>query len=80
MKPRGIFYDEYVSKELQEYDSDTKEERGSSQKTYPKGKTLKDMSNYKWELGTIYGTKNEFKDAMRPYVCPLWKGTEDCKE
>ncbi|XP_058786956.1 uncharacterized protein LOC131661430 [Vicia villosa] len=37
-------------------------------KKYPIFKIQKDMSNYKWEVGTYFTSKDDFKEAITSYV------------
>ncbi|RYR40062.1 hypothetical protein Ahy_A09g045729 [Arachis hypogaea] len=36
--------------------------------TFPVHKLQKDMSQYKWEVGTLYASREEFKDTVTAYV------------
>ncbi|RYQ99671.1 hypothetical protein Ahy_B07g087644 [Arachis hypogaea] len=36
--------------------------------SYPVHKHQKDMSQYKWEVGTVYATREEFKDTVTAYA------------
>ncbi|RYQ83741.1 hypothetical protein Ahy_B10g102553 [Arachis hypogaea] len=36
--------------------------------TYPVHKPQKDMSQYKWEVGTVYASQEEFKDTVTAYA------------
>ncbi|RYR22148.1 hypothetical protein Ahy_B03g067427 [Arachis hypogaea] len=36
--------------------------------SYPVYKHKKDMSQYKWEVGTVYATREEFKDTVTAYA------------
>ena len=40
----------------------------------PRHKLLKNMSEYKWELGTLYNTREDFKDAIISYAVHSGKG------
>ncbi|RYQ83673.1 hypothetical protein Ahy_B10g102444 [Arachis hypogaea] len=53
------------SDELEELSSEDDE---SSKKKIFIHKELKDMSNYKWEFGTLYATKEEFKEVVTSYA------------
>ncbi|RYR00327.1 hypothetical protein Ahy_B07g088453 isoform A [Arachis hypogaea] len=35
---------------------------------FPVNKLQKDMSQYKWEVGTLYGSREEFKDTVTAYA------------
>ncbi|XP_025659280.2 uncharacterized protein [Arachis hypogaea] len=53
------------SDELEEVSSEDDE---ASKKKFPVHKELKDMSKYKWEAGTLYATREEFKEAVTSYA------------
>ncbi|XP_057739645.1 uncharacterized protein LOC130956635 [Arachis stenosperma] len=53
------------SDELEEVSSEDDE---ASKKKFPVHKELKDMSMYKWESGTLYATREEFKEAVTSYA------------
>lgn len=39
-----------------------------SEQKYPSHKLLKDMTTYKWEVGTLYETREDFKDVIIVYA------------
>ncbi|RYR02676.1 hypothetical protein Ahy_B06g081474 [Arachis hypogaea] len=43
-------------------------------KRYPLHKQLKDMSEYKWEIGTLYVSREEFKDCATAYAVHTGRG------
>ncbi|RYR15782.1 hypothetical protein Ahy_B04g072714 [Arachis hypogaea] len=43
-------------------------------KRYPLHKQLKDMSEYKWEIGTLYVSREEFKDCATAYAVHTRRG------
>ncbi|RYR25613.1 hypothetical protein Ahy_B02g059430 [Arachis hypogaea] len=53
------------SDELEEVSSEDDE---VSKKKFSVHKELKDMSNYKWEAGTLYETREEFKEPVTSYA------------
>ncbi|RYR30205.1 hypothetical protein Ahy_B01g055025 [Arachis hypogaea] len=53
------------SDELEEVSSEDDE---ASKKKFPVHKELKDMSKYQWEAGTLYATREEFKEAVTSYA------------
>ncbi|MED6137478.1 hypothetical protein PIB30_065387 [Stylosanthes scabra] len=46
----------------------SEDDEGGCLKKFPVHKELKDMSNNKWEVGTLYTTRDEFKDVVNTYV------------
>ncbi|XP_058742412.1 uncharacterized protein LOC131614892 [Vicia villosa] len=49
-------------------DCDSDDSSRARRKKYPIFKLLKDMSNYKWEVGTYFTTKEDFKEAIVTYA------------
>ncbi|RYR27746.1 hypothetical protein Ahy_B01g051784 [Arachis hypogaea] len=43
-------------------------EQNNETRSYPIHKDCKDMSSYKWEVGTVFASREEFKDAVTSYV------------
>src|ERR1051325_1138886 len=47
---------------------DSEDSNTTKRKKYPIFKLLKDMSNYKWEVGTYFSTKEDIKEAVTSYA------------
>lgn len=62
----GLSDCEYDSDSLQSKDSDSDAEVKTVK--HPRYKELKDMSQFKWEVGTIFGSKKEFQNAVKTYA------------
>ncbi|RYQ95182.1 hypothetical protein Ahy_B08g090243 isoform A [Arachis hypogaea] len=59
----------YDSEEFLDMPITDDDENGNSvAKKYPLHKQLKDMSEYKWEVGTLYVSREEFKDCATAYA------------
>ncbi|XP_016200246.1 uncharacterized protein LOC107641265 [Arachis ipaensis] len=50
------------------------EDANNVAKRYPLHKQLKDMSEYKWEIGTLYVSREEFKDCATAYAVHTGRG------
>ncbi|RYR19710.1 hypothetical protein Ahy_B03g064578 [Arachis hypogaea] len=50
------------------------EDNNNVAKRYPLHKQLKDMSEYKWEIGTLYVSREEFKDCATAYAVHTGRG------
>ncbi|RYR02396.1 hypothetical protein Ahy_B06g081193 [Arachis hypogaea] len=53
---------------------DDDDDDDSVAKKYPLHKQLKDMSEYKWEVGTLYVSREEFKDCATAYAVHTGRG------
>ncbi|RYR20233.1 hypothetical protein Ahy_B03g065324 [Arachis hypogaea] len=53
---------------------DDDEDDNSVAKKYPLHKQLKDMSEYKWKVGTLYVSREEFKDCATAYAVHTGRG------
>ncbi|RYR68266.1 hypothetical protein Ahy_A03g014752 [Arachis hypogaea] len=63
-------------------DSDDEEGQGEDNnetRSYPIHKDCKDMSSYKWEVGTIFASREEFKDTVTSYVVQTIRGLRYAK-
>ncbi|RYQ99384.1 hypothetical protein Ahy_B07g087331 [Arachis hypogaea] len=49
-------------------DEEGKGEDNNERRSYPIYKDCKDMSSYKWEVGTVFASREEFKDTMTSYA------------
>jgi hypothetical protein len=58
--------DDYNSDEIQS-GCDSDDEDDVDKEKFPTFKLLKDMKDYKWELGTYFQTKEEFQEGMKTY-------------
>ncbi|MED6220115.1 hypothetical protein PIB30_041809 [Stylosanthes scabra] len=62
-KRHGLSDDEGLdSDELDDICSE--DDEGGCRRKFPVHKELKDMHNYRWEVRTLYATRDEFKDAI----------------
>jgi hypothetical protein len=73
-KDRGLSDDEVDSDEVEcdgDYDDDGESDNDVGELMdgvkFPTFKMLKDMTDYKWEIGTYFATKKDFIDAIRTY-------------
>ncbi|XP_016173511.1 uncharacterized protein LOC107616020 [Arachis ipaensis] len=48
-------------------------------RSYPIHKDCKDMNSYKWEVGTIFASREEFKDTMTSYAVQTRRGLRYAK-
>ncbi|RYR37094.1 hypothetical protein Ahy_A09g042021 [Arachis hypogaea] len=65
----------YDSEEFLDLPITDDDENGNSvAKKYPLHKQLKDMSEYKWEVGTLYVSREEFKDCATAYAVHSGRG------
>ncbi|RYR38701.1 hypothetical protein Ahy_A09g043852 [Arachis hypogaea] len=65
----------YDSEEFLDMPITDDDENGNSvAKKYPLHKQLKDMSEYKWEVGTLYVSREEFKDCATAYAVHTGRG------
>ncbi|RYR16430.1 hypothetical protein Ahy_B04g073446 [Arachis hypogaea] len=50
-------------------DKEDKQDDDNDEATrYPTHKDVKDMTSYKWEVGTVYASREEFKDTVTAYA------------
>ncbi|RYQ91969.1 hypothetical protein Ahy_B09g098045 [Arachis hypogaea] len=57
--------------------SDDEEGQGEDKneaRSYPIHKDCKDMNSYKWEVGTVFASREEFKDTMTSYAVQTRRG------
>jgi hypothetical protein len=59
--------DDYNSDEIQS-GCDSDDEDVVDKEKFPTFKLIKDMKDYKWELGTYFQTKEEFQEGMKTYA------------
>ncbi|KAF7827346.1 uncharacterized protein G2W53_018510 [Senna tora] len=80
-KARGLSDEEYESEQLlSEYsDEDEDDDPIVEKKVYPRFKPVKDMTDYKFDLGTIFGSKTEFVDAVKTHAVHNGKSTKFIK-
>ncbi|RYR22662.1 hypothetical protein Ahy_B03g067970 [Arachis hypogaea] len=55
-------------------DEEGKGEDNNETRSYPIHKDCKDMSSYKWEVGTVFASRHEFKDAVTSYAVQTRRG------
>ena len=60
-------------------DADENEGNEYIMNRFPTHKLLKNMSEYKWEVGTLYNTKEDFKEAISTYAVHVGKGLKFIK-
>ena len=65
---RGLSDDEYNFEELQSGGDTTDEEGNRTNTKYPLFRMPSKMADYKWELGTFFATKEDFKEAIATYA------------
>ncbi|KAF7835862.1 protein FMP32, mitochondrial-like [Senna tora] len=80
---RGLSGDEYESESLASMDSNEENEGLPKDSRFPIFKMLRDMSDYDWEMRTIFLTKDDFNEAIATYVVhagrDLYFEKSDCK-
>ncbi|KAF7841607.1 Sporozoite surface protein 2 [Senna tora] len=80
-KARGLSDEEYEFEQLMsEYsDEDEDDEPIVEKKVFPRFKPIKDMTDYKFDLGTIFGSKIEFVDAVETHAVHNGQSTKFIK-
>ena len=61
---KGLSDDDYIFDELRSVDSED-DDGGVQRVSDPTFNMPKSMAEYKWELGTLFKKKNDFKNAIR---------------
>ncbi|KAF7814573.1 Sporozoite surface protein 2 [Senna tora] len=80
-KARGLSDEEYESEQLLSKYSDEDEDDDPivEKKVFPRFKPINDMTDYKFDLGTIFGSKTEFVDAVKTHAVHNGKSTKFIK-
>ncbi|KAF7831767.1 hypothetical protein G2W53_014100 [Senna tora] len=66
--PRCLSDDEYESESLNSIGSDEEEDALLNNSRHPHHKLLRYMNEYKWDVGTLFVSQEEFKEALITYV------------
>ncbi|RYR26014.1 hypothetical protein Ahy_B02g060111 [Arachis hypogaea] len=53
---------------------DRQKENNYETRRYPIHKDVKGMTSYKWEVGTVFASKEEFKDIVTAYAVQTRRG------